>query len=62
MLALELSRESIEAEEVLRRRGGSLPARVVFDLTLLATGSREQAEAAFRARRHAELRSGQTPT
>lgn len=33
----------------------------LFDLTLLATGSREQAEKAAKAYRHAELRSGQVP-
>lgn len=50
------------AEEILRERSGSLSARELFDLTLLATDDRDAAEEAFNERVLAELRAGRTPS
>lgn len=54
----------LEAQEELgqRQRKGPLTAGRLFDLVLLATGDRDEAERAYKAFRHEELKAGITPT
>lgn len=49
----------IEAEEFLKAHAGEVTADRLYDLVLASTGSKDQAERAFLARRNAELKSGQ---
>ena len=51
----------VKAEEVLQDRGGSLSNKDVYNLTLLATGDKEQAEDARSRRIMDELRRGLVP-
>lgn len=58
---LVLNMDSVWADEVLRERGGSLDNRAIYYMTLMATGSKEQAEDAKSKRIMEELRQGRTP-
>ena len=49
-LKLLANADAIWAEEVLRERGGSLPADALRTVTLLATGSQDAADDAFARR------------
>lgn len=50
-----------EALESLENSPVPVSAEYIYDLTLEATGNKKAAEAAFLAKRNAELRSGLTP-
>lgn len=58
-MRLELNRPAVWAEEVLRTRGGELTAESLRALTLLATGDRDQADAAYARRVLEETRPSQ---
>lgn len=58
---LLLNRDAIRAEEVLAERGGSLSNKDVYNLVLLATGDKNQADRARNVRILEEMRRGITP-
>jgi hypothetical protein len=58
-LALQVFSKRMRAQDVLDTHGKDMPADMLFDWVLRATGSRAAAEQAFRAKRKEELRSGQ---
>jgi hypothetical protein len=53
---LDAHRESIWAEEVLKQRGGSLKAKELKMLVLLATGDRDQADSEYSQRLLEEMK------
>ena len=60
-LCLALAANGLEAEDALKQHAGAMTADELHDAVLSVTGSKVQAEAAFMARRKAELKSGKTP-